>query len=207
MAVKLNYFALLSLVLSVLFSYQAFANTKLPASYQQCIACHGDKGQGNDALNAPAIAGQNADYILRQIQHYATDKRAKSDLAQPMIAIAKSVVNASDLQDLTAYIEQLPIQKIPNEISGDMKNGSRYYQAKCGACHGGEAQGNTTFKAPRLANQSVKYLQQQMTDFVTGKRGYSKDDKLGRQMAMMATTTKGKELNDILYFISMQTSK
>ncbi len=46
-----------------------------------------------------------------------------------------------------------------------------------------------------------------MQDFVAGKRGYDQQDKFGRQMAMMAGTTEGKELTDILFYISKQDLK
>jgi len=176
--------------------------------YQQCAACHGSKGEGIEALKAPAIAGQNAKYVTRQLIHFSSDIRGKAEQAKPMAAIAKGIVKA-DFDKLTAYIQDIPIsdESNKNALSGDLKNGSRYYQAKCGACHGGQAQGNKTFNAPRLAKQSSQYLLQQMQDFVAGKRGYDQQDKFGRQMAMMAGTTKGKELTDILFYISKQDLK
>jgi len=176
--------------------------------YQQCAACHGSKGEGIEALKAPAIAGQNAKYVTRQLIHFSSDIRGKAEQAKPMAAIAKGIVKA-DFDKLTAYIQAMPIsdESNKNALSGDLKNGSRYYQAKCGACHGGQAQGNKTFNAPRLAKQSSQYLLQQMQDFVAGKRGYDQQDKFGRQMAMMAGTTKGKELTDILFYISKQDLK
>ncbi len=173
--------------------------------YQQCIACHGVQGKGNEMLNAPAISGQDAKYITRQLLHFSNEVRTNAAQAKPMVAIAKSLVKA-DLTELAIYIQKMVIVEAQNNsvIEGDLKNGSRYYQAKCGACHGGQAQGNKAFNAPRLANQSSQYLLQQMQDFVGGKRGYAHEDKFGRQMAMMANTTKGQELTDILFYIAKQ---
>lgn len=207
MSVKFNSLVILLFTFSTLMSSFTIAKPSGEILYQQCSVCHGVKGEGNDALNSPVLAGQEARYIIRQIQHYAKDTRAKSALAQPMVLVAKTIDLATDLPMLAAYIAKLPIPSVNNHLLGDIKNGSRYYQAKCGACHGSEAQGNAIFKAPRLANQSTTYIQQQMKDFVDGKRGYAKEDKLGRQMAMMAKTTKGKVLIDILYYISVQEAK
>ena len=39
------------------------------AQFVSCIACHGSKGEGNTTLGAPAIAGQDAAYLQRQLQH------------------------------------------------------------------------------------------------------------------------------------------
>ena len=33
------------------------------ALYAGCVACHGDSGAGNDALQAPALAGLDAVYL------------------------------------------------------------------------------------------------------------------------------------------------
>jgi len=176
--------------------------------YQQCAVCHGAQGEGIEVLNAPVIAGQNVAYLTRQLMHFSSGIRDKAEQAKPMTAIAKGLAK-EDLDKLAAYVQAMPIPDVPtqNTLSGDLKNGSRYYQAKCGACHGGQAQGNKTFNAPRLAKQSSEYLLQQMQDFVAGKRGYDQQDKFGRQMAMMAGTTKGKELTDILFYISKQDMK
>jgi len=176
--------------------------------YQQCAVCHGVKGEGIEALSAPAIAGQEAEYVTRQLVHFSSGVRGKAEQAKPMADIANGLAKA-DLDKLTVYIQTMAISSEfdISAPSGDFQNGSRYYQAKCGACHGGQAQGNKAFNAPRLAQQNSQYLLQQMQDFVAGKRGYDQQDKFGRQMAMMAGTTKDKELTDILYYISKQDVK
>ncbi|MEE4661085.1 MAG: c-type cytochrome, partial [Halieaceae bacterium] len=46
-----------------------------PAAYGTCIACHGADGAGNPALNAPALAGQDAAYLARQITHFKAGVR------------------------------------------------------------------------------------------------------------------------------------
>ena len=40
------------------------------SAYATCGGCHGAQGQGNPALNAPALAGQDADYTARQLRNY-----------------------------------------------------------------------------------------------------------------------------------------
>ncbi|MCW8866079.1 MAG: cytochrome c [Colwellia sp.] len=197
-----------SLLFFVVLSNLSYANDSGEVLYQQCIACHGAKGEGVDALKAPAIAGQDINYLTRQLEHFKNGTRGKAEQAIPMAAVAK-ILTKMDIEALATYIQAMAIVENANQslIEGSLKNGSRYYQAKCGACHGGQAQGNKTFNAPRLSNQSSQYLLQQMQDFVAGKRGYEQNDKLGRQMAMMANTTKGQELIDILFYISQQSIK
>lgn len=40
------------------------------AAYATCLACHGDKGQGNQALNAPPLAGQYDWYLVNQLKKF-----------------------------------------------------------------------------------------------------------------------------------------
>jgi len=124
-----------------------------------------------------------------------------------MAAIAKSLNFEKELGPLTAYIESLTVhsqQSAKKANENKHFNGIRYYQAKCGACHGGQAQGNKAFNAPKLSGLSTAYLKRQMDNFSMGIRGTEAKDKFGRQMAMMAKTTSGTELDDIIYYISRQ---
>jgi len=178
-----------------------------PETYQQCVACHGDVGQGNSQLKAPALAGLSQSYLTRQLANFKTGLRGsheKDTLGLQMQPFAKALDNDKDVSLLTSYLAQLPAIQTEPTIKGDLKNGSRYYQGKCGACHGGAAQGNDVMNAPKLAGQSSEYLKRQMQNFTAGLRGTHADDKFGRQMAMMAKTTSGKELDDILYYIAVQ---
>ena len=63
MKVTATFFALLA---------TALAPTLVAANplYTTCVACHGAKGEGNKALNAPAIASQEAWYIARQLKNF-----------------------------------------------------------------------------------------------------------------------------------------
>jgi|TARA_B110000902_G_scaffold264054_1_gene344527 cytochrome c oxidase subunit 2 len=180
-----------------------------PPSYAQCVACHGEQGQGNKQLKAPTLAGQSANYLTRQLINFSSELRGsheKDIYGQQMLAITKALDLNKDVSAISAYLSALSPTKVNQETIGDLKNGSRYYQAKCGACHGGKAQGNKAFKAPKLSGQDNEYLQRQMKYFAEGIRGTDPKDKLGRQMAMMSKTTSGKELDDILYYISQQHS-
>ncbi|WP_440874170.1 c-type cytochrome [Thalassotalea sp. PLHSN55] len=191
--------------MACLISVNSYAN-QAPKSYAQCVACHGEEAQGNAELKSPALAGQSQSYLSRQLTNFSSGLRGSHQqdvLGKQMVAISKQLT-AEDIAELSQYLAALPSVKIINNTEGDLKNGSRYYQGKCGACHGGQAQGNLSLNAPKLSGQSIVYLQSQMKNFSTGIRGNVATDKLGRQMAMMAKTTSGKELDDILHFIAQQ---
>ncbi|GLX79517.1 cytochrome c [Thalassotalea insulae] len=180
---------------------------ELPKTYQQCVACHGDNGRGNAQLKAPVLAGQSASYLTRQLHNFANGLRGadkRDALGQQMVAVSQQLDFSNQVPALAQALSQQSVKSEQAASSGDLKNGSRYYQAKCGACHGGQAQGNEAFNAPKLAGQLPEYLKRQMNNFVSDIRGSHTKDKLGRQMAMMAKTTSGKELDDILHYIAVQ---
>ena len=216
LTMTLNRYKLLLSTFTLLFSFSGLAQS-LPSDnsgevyYQQCIACHGDKAQGNEALKAPALAGQFNWYLSRQLTNFTNKTRGdhKKDVqGQQMAAIVGSADFSQKITALSDYISALPStklsQKVDNVSNEVLKNGSRYYQGKCGACHGGKAQCNEAFNAPKLSGLSKAYLAQQMTNFSSGLRGTHQSDKFGRQMAMMAKTTSGNELSDIITYISHQ---
>ncbi|WP_281555961.1 c-type cytochrome [Thalassomonas sp. RHCl1] len=174
------------------------------ALYQSCQACHGEQGQGNPLLKSPALAGQFAWYIKRQLQHFRAGLRGKDgdSLGQQMAAISRQLKSEKDIELLAAYIESLPGSagaKAAPDVNN--KNGYRYYQGKCGACHGSEGQGNAAFNAPKLTGQQGEYLLRQMKSFTQGKRGADKQDKFGRQMAMMAKSVSAQQLSDIVNYL------
>jgi len=175
-------------------------------TFQQCVACHGEFGQGNKALNSPRLAGQYESYLIRQLTHYKNELRgenAKDIQGQQMRAIALQLSD-QEIAQVSTYISSLKQQKIENTIEGDLKNGSRYYQAKCGACHAGEGQGNSQFNAPNISNQHAEYLNRQINHFRAGVRGSNQKDKYGRQMVMMSNIINDKDWHDILYFLTLQ---
>ena len=45
------------------------------SEYAVCVACHGASGEGNPALNSPSLAGQDASYLVRQLNHFKNGVR------------------------------------------------------------------------------------------------------------------------------------
>ncbi len=172
--------------------------------YEPCIACHGAAGEGNAMLKSPAIAGQSEAYITRQLQNFRTGIRgtAAGDIGgAQMRLMAATLADDSAVAKVVAYIATLPALTPDTRISGDAGNGSKQYIGKCGACHGGNAEGNDALNSPRLVSLSDTYIVQQITNFQNGIRGAHPDDKYGKQMALMSKLVSAKELNDIVAFI------
>jgi cytochrome c553 len=159
-------------------------------------------------LNAPAIAGQDAAYIERQLHNFRSRRRGvhKSDvLGAQMQAAAAALADDASVSKVASYVAQLPRSVIATPASGNLHNGNNLYQGKCGACHGGKAEGNPALKAPRLAGLDAPYLKRQFAFFRDGVRGTDPQDTPGRQMAMMAKTLANeRDLDDIIAFIHQQ---
>jgi cytochrome c553 len=73
------------------------------ALYKKCIVCHGKRGEGKAAQNAPAIGGQYAWYVQTQINNMKSGARVNKVMT-PYI----SRLSEQDVSDLSEYISKLP---------------------------------------------------------------------------------------------------
>jgi cytochrome c oxidase subunit 2 len=176
--------------------------------FAPCVACHGSKGEGNPTLNAPAIAGQDAAYLERQLHNFRKRRRGahKSDaIGAQMQAAATALADDAAVTKVASYVAKLPKTTNTAPVTGNLHKGNNLYQGKCGACHGGAAEGNPALKAPRLAGLDASYIKRQFAHFRDGVRGTDPQDTPGRQMAMMAKTLATEhDLDDIIAFIHQQ---
>jgi cytochrome c oxidase subunit 2 len=176
--------------------------------YASCVACHGAKAEGNPKLNAPAIAGQDAAYLERQLRNFRSERRGAHKADAPgaqMRAIAATLADDAAVTKVAGYVASLPQTVTAARGAGDLRNGNNLYHGKCGACHGGAAEGNAALKAPRLAGLDAAYIKRQVANFRDGVRGAHAQDVPGRQMALMARTlTTERDLDDVVAFIQQQ---
>jgi len=178
------------------------------ALYAPCVACHGADGTGNTALNSPSLAGQQAAYLERQLQHFKNGMRGadpKDTYGMQMRGMAGTLADEAAIADVVAYIGTLPAAQSGEKPEHDKRNGENQYNAACGACHGGKAEGNVALNAPRLAGLDGVYLERQYRNFAAGIRGAHPDDRYGKQMKMMSTMlATDKDLADVIGFILSQ---
>jgi len=112
-------------------------------AYAVCAACHGAQGEGNQALNAPKIAGQEPWYLRRQMQAYQQGIRgtAAGDVhGAQMRPMAMTVMAPDALENLIAYIGTFPAAPAAATVQGDVAAGKTAY-AVCAACHGANGEG------------------------------------------------------------------
>lgn len=70
-----------------------------------CEACHGPTGYGIETAKFPALRGQHAEYVVKQLTDYASGARTTGPNAI-MQTIAKRL-SAEDMRDLSSYVQGL----------------------------------------------------------------------------------------------------
>ena len=182
------------------------ADAKGKSLYTSCKACHGARGEGNRALGAPGIAGMDAWYLTAQLDNFASGKRgtkAGDSYGAQMRAGSAPVNTAANRPALVAYVSSLPKVPTPGQkpAKANLANGATNFNALCSACHSANGSGNKSLGAPRLAGMDSVYLSRQFSNFRTGKRGYSPNDKVGKQMAAISKMLDPKAEPDVLAYI------
>jgi len=168
-----------ALVSAVLFAVNAAAHAQVVESTSRlaieriavgtCASCHGWRGYSS-APQFPVLAGQNASYLLEQLQAFKSHARGDADAVGFMWGMAAPLDTDVMAALASYYSHQTPhagARGDPHFIS----RGRQIYQngdaaeavPPCAACHGPLAAG--TDKYPRLAGQHVQYLLKQLRSF------------------------------------------
>lgn len=174
------------------------------ALYQVCSACHGLQGEGNQALHAPKISGQEDWYLKRQLAYFKRGIRGSNPddtYGQQMAPMAATLVDEAALNNITAYIQTLPNKPAEQTVRGDADNGKELY-ITCSKCHGKQGQGRWALNAPRIAGMSDWYLVTQLKNFKHGMRGTHPQDVTGRQMESMVLSINDEKMNDLIAYIN-----
>lgn len=152
-----------------------------------CTTCHGSDGRGNEAIQAPILAGMEDWYLVRQLENYRGNIRGSHPSDERGIAMQAMAKNLSDesISDLVQWIKTWEYSPPDITVTGDKNEGEKLY-ASCAACHGKNADGNEALGAPSLAYQNDWYLVTQLKNFLNGYRGTHERDTLGQQMVAMA---------------------
>ncbi len=138
---------------------------------QTCAACHSVDGNSVSPI-WPKLAGQHAEYIVKQLQDFKDGKRVNAQMA-PMVAS----LSDEDMADIAAYFA---IQNIkPGSAKPELiESGQQIYRAgdaeagipACMACHGPAGAGNPGAKYPALGGQHAEYTVIQLKAFKSEER-------------------------------------
>ena len=174
--------------------------------YDGCVQCHGESGEGNQDLGAPAIAGLDRWYVKAQLRKFKKSQRGWhiDDMAgkrmQPM-ALALDTDEKVDL--IAAYVASLPRTNPAPTLEGGNAATGKIYFATCVQCHGSQAQGNIDEFGPPLAGASDWYLLTQLQNFKAGVRGTHADDVIGAKMRPFSMTLPNEQaMKDVIAYIA-----
>lgn len=160
--------------------------------YESCKSCHGNNGEGQAYIAAPAIAGMPKWYVESTVKKFRTGLRgAHPDDVEGlrMRPMSRQMASDSEVDIVSTYVASMPkTGPLPTTLTGgDAAAGATAY-AVCAACHGANGMGNEALKSPPIAGQADWYLLSSLKKFKSGVRGSAPGDIPGSQMRPMAAT-------------------
>lgn len=80
------------------------------ALYAVCATCHGDNAEGRQEMNAPALAGRETWYLVRQLRNFKSGARgvdSRDIYGLQMAPMAQVLADDQAIDDVVAYIGSL----------------------------------------------------------------------------------------------------
>ncbi len=151
-----------------------------------CMGCHGPTG--NSFLpNFPALAGQPAGYIVKQIQDFKAGAFYESQVKTPVI---------KNIPHLKTEAEKTALLTLGKKLydHGNADTG----QAACFVCHGKNGDALVDLDVPILANQHPQYLISTLKEFKNRKRTNDNE----RVMRRIVDTMSAEEIEAVAYYSS-----
>jgi len=163
-----------------------------------CAACHNADGNSSNP-QYPKLAGQGADYLLKQLQDYKSGVRAN-----PIMAGMVAPLSPQDMEDLSAYFASQQVARAAADPAlapqgealfrgGNLTSGV----SACAACHGPVGAGNPPAKFPAIAAQHAEYLQLQLKAF----RAMERSNDAGQMMRNIAAKMTDPEIKAVSSYI------
>ena len=157
-----------------------------------CLACHGEKGQSENA-DVPSLGGQQKDYVLVQLYMF----REKMRTVDVMNQMAKGLSD-DDLRTIAETVAKLP----PPAPLSDTPDAARAERAKglvakhrCNFCHTPNFAGQD--QVPRIAAQREDYLLKTLREYKSGARhGYEP------AMASVVEPLQDSDFVDLAYYLA-----
>lgn len=148
-------------------------DTAATQTWEHCALCHSADGNSRMA-KFPKLAGQNGDYMLKQLTDFRNGQRANDG---GMMHGAATQFPVTELAKAARYFSALPAP--PPAAREDValyERGRALFERghaaaslpACTSCHGPSAASETA--RPRLEAQHARYLRKQLRDFQSGER-------------------------------------
>lgn len=158
----------------------------------QCFICHGVEGEGSSPV-FPRLAGQNAEYVARQLRDYKSGRRQSSTMQ-----VLVRELSEADMLALGQYFASRPVylHHVSDVALAEM-GAVLFHQGRqrgdvpaCASCHGAQARGSAGL--PRLAGQHAQYTERQLKLF--NKRERTNDNAVMQDVAVKLSETEIKAL-------------
>ena len=176
-----------------------------------CNSCHGQDGMGDDNLGTPRLAGQIYQFVVKQLEDFATDKRMDETMFV-MNANAKGL-SPQDRRDVAAYVNSLPATNNFSNREELKANGHQVGETHlgkaivlygiaeknvpaCKSCHGHNGRGVDPIY-PKIGQQKFVYLVNQLKRWRDGSRA---NDPLG-QMRAVAKNLSDEEIASVAAYL------
>jgi len=168
-------------LLAAAMALPAFAASGSPARGQAkaaaCAGCHGADGNGGADPTWPKLAGQDAEYLAKQLADFKAGKRK-----DPIMAGMSAPLSQQDMLDIGAYYASLKPKPGAAKNAEFVKLGEKLYRggnaktgvSACMSCHGPSGHGIPP-RFPRVSGQSAAYTEKQMLAFKSGARSNDGD--------------------------------
>ncbi len=165
-----------------------------------CVACHGEDGNSL-VSDSPSIAGQNARYLLRQLQLFRDGERQ----APLMIGQLEGRMD-EQLEDIAAFYES-QTSKVGQAPPAAAGLGQAIYRggilrkgvAACTACHAPDGSGNPLAGFPALSGQQAKYVVAQLKAYREEER--TSDEEYGGMMRQTAANMTDGEMQAVADYL------
>jgi cytochrome c553 len=159
---------------------------------QSCAACHGLEGVSPIPIN-PNLAGQHADYILKQLRDFKANKERKNPAMMALVA----TLSEADMRDLAAHYAGQKPKSGAAQSKELVELGQKLYRGgnaaaglpACAACHGPAGSG-IPVQFPRIAGQHADYTAAQLKAFRSGERA----NDTNQMMRMIAARMTDREV-------------
>ena len=163
----------------------------------RCSTCHGPTGQSSKA-EFPTLAGQNADYLVRQMFNFKTRARKSNEMEKEMVGLS-----GNDIEDLANYFSRQQLIPVARQDKALSETGKNFYMtggpergiSACAVCHGDKGRGGKLL--PRVAGQHAQYIAIQL-------RRFAEQSRTTDQMLMHSVASKMSEdeIWAVSYFLS-----
>lgn len=174
----------------------AVSGSRLYDTY--CAFCHGKKGQGYLADQAPAIGNPN--FLRSADNRYLTQAIIQGRPETSMSAWGTAyggILTNKDVEEIVSYIRTWQKEKSVDlsgiKVSGNAEMGARIYQENCARCHG-----RTGNKGKYVALNNPNFQQTASDGFIQYAVLYGRP---GTLMPSFKNRLKAQDINDVIAYV------